>query len=510
MKTNLRRSNSRSNTVWDLAILGAGTAGIVAAKTAVSLGATALLIESKRPGGDCLWTGCIPSKALLSAAKKAHDARNAGKFGVNISGISINFPEVMRQVQDSIAEIGQVDSVAALEEAGVTVMKGYGVFTSDRTLEVDGTVVEFRRAVIATGAGPVVPNIPGLERAKFLTSDTVWNSKSLPENLLVIGGGSIGCELGQAFARLGSNVTIVEASPNLIPREDPSAAIIVEKSLTRDGVKIYTGTKVVRVRAAHGGSGAVEVKRADGSMFDVKYDDILLAIGRSPSTSNLKLENARVERSTNGFLLVNRSLRTTNERIYAAGDVTGFPQFTHVAGVHASMAATNAVLGLHRKVRDNAIPRVTFTDPEVASVGVDTGANSNSAPTGLVTRDHNLVDRAILDKSTDGFSRLALDSKGRIVGGTIVGPRAGESIAEVTLAIQKRLRTRDLASAIHAYPTYSDGLWNASIMDVKNQLESTIAKRIISLLRFVNQIGSYQLRRQLLFSKEIQTEEVRG
>ena len=486
MRANRIDSASTSKLTWDLAVLGGGTSGIVAAKTAVGLGASVVLIEAERLGGDCLWTGCVPSKALLAAAKKTHEVRTAKKLGVYIAGMAVDFPEVMRQVHNSIAAVGEVDSVDALNAAGVPVMNGYGTFMNNHTLRVNDVNVAFSYAIIATGAGPIVPQIPGLQSAKFLTSDSIWNLEELPRKLLVIGGGSIGCELGQAFVRLGSEVTLIEAAPRLIPCEDPYASIIVERSLTRDGMNIHTGTKVDRISALSDGTGFVTATRFDGTEFAVQYDYILLTIGRAPNVANLNLENVNVERDRNGFLAVDNRLRTTNRRIYAAGDVTGYPQFTHVAGVHGSLAATNAVLGLSRRVRTHSIPRITFTDPEVASVGVNTGNGEGSPFVKYVTREHSLVDRAIVDHDLDGFSRIALNSKGRIIGGTIVGPRAGESIAEITLAVQMRLRSRDLASTIHAYPTYGDGPWHAAISDVVRHLGRPNSRRAISLIKFIN------------------------
>jgi pyruvate/2-oxoglutarate dehydrogenase complex dihydrolipoamide dehydrogenase (E3) component len=468
---------------WDLAVIGGGTAGIVGAKTAAGLGARVVLIERHKTGGDCLWTGCVPSKALLAAAGQAAEARTAERLGVKVSGVEVDFSAVMRHVHSAIAVIEPVDSAAALEAADVTVIRGDARFTSARTLDVDGTSVRFRHAMVATGATPAIPLIPGLDGFPFLTSETLWDLTSLPHRLAVLGGGSIGCELGQAFARLGAEVTVIEAAPRILPREDPDASAVVAAALTEDGVTILVGRPVAAVHGKADGSGELTVDEGNGSM--VAFDRLLIAGGRSPRTHSLGLDTAGIELDPRGFVVVDDALRTTNKRVWAAGDLTGHPQFTHLAGVHGSLAASNAVLGLRRKVNVTAVPRVTFTDPEVAAVGVPTADSAPLAGVESVTRHHSHVDRAVAEDDTSGFARLALDGKGRVVGATVVGPRAGETLPELTLAIRMGLRTRDLASTIHAYPTYADGPWNAAIDDVRQRLQRPALVRATKvLLRF--------------------------
>ncbi len=451
---------------WDLVVVGGGTAGIVGAKTAARLGGRVLLVERHRTGGDCLWTGCVPSKSLLAAAAVAASARDASRLGVTVTGIEVDFPRVMGHVQDTIAHIAPVDSVEALESEGVTVLTGEAVFTGPDTLTVDGRPVRFGQALVATGASPAVPPIPGLDQAAYLTSDTIWELRSLPQRLVVLGGGSIGCELGQAFARLGADVTIVEGAPRIMPREDPDAAALVAESLHADGVQVLAGRGVSAVVAGAGTTGDLQLE--DG--MKVPYGCLVVAVGRSPRTSGLGLEAAGVELDGRGFVVVDEHLRTSNRRVWAAGDLTGHPQFTHVAGVHGSLAASNAILGVSRKVQLTAIPRVTFTHPEVAAVGLPTGP----VPAGLRVLDwqHTHVDRAVAEGDSSGFARLVVDRKGRILGATVVGPRAGESIGELTMAVKLGLRTRDLAGVIHPYPTFNDGPWNAAIRDVRTQLEA--------------------------------------
>lgn len=461
---------------WDLLVVGGGTAGIVGAKTAAQLGARVLLVERERTGGDCLWTGCVPSKALLAAASVAASARTARRFGVDVGEVSVDFAQVMHHVRAAIDHIAPVDSVEALEESSVAVMEGTARFTSTSSAEIDGTRVRFRQALVATGASPALPGIPGLADVEHLTSETVWDLDELPADLVILGGGSIGCELGQAFARLGSRVSVVEGAPRILPREDPLAAEALARALVDDGVELHTGSGVEAIEPTTGGAGVLHL----GNGRQVPFTRLLVAVGRAPRTADLGLDAAGVEVDDRGFVVVDEMLRTTNRHIWAAGDLTGHPQFTHTAGTHASMAASNAVVGVRRKVNLTAVPRVTFTDPEVAAVGL---ASDNPRP-GLhcVEWSHSHVDRAVAEAAVDGAARLVVDKRGRILGATVVGPRAGETLGELTLAITRGLTTRDLAGVIHPYPTYNDGPWQAAVSDVRDQLARPSARRAIRVL----------------------------
>lgn len=461
---------------WDLLVVGGGTAGIVGAKTAARLGARVLLVERDRTGGDCLWTGCVPSKALLAAAGVAASARNGHRLGIDVGEVSVDFAKVMDHVRASIAHIAPVDSVEALEDAGVSVATASARFTGPDSAEIDGTPVRFRQALVATGASPAAPPIPGLSDVDHLTSDTVWGLKDLPAQLVVLGGGSVGCELGQAFARLGSRVSVVEGAARILPREDPLAASELARALVDDGVELHTGSGAARVEPTAPGAGVLHLE----SGAQVPFSRLLVAVGRDPRTRDIGLAAAGVEVDHRGFVVVDDVLHTTNPRIWAAGDLTGHPQFTHTAGVHASLAASNAILGVRRKVDPTAMPRVTFTDPEVAAVGIDTAR----VPKGLRTIDwsHSHVDRAVAEGAFGGFVRLVVDKRGRVLGATVVGPRAGETLGELTLAITRGLTTRDLAGVTHAYPTYNDGAWNAAISDVQAQLERPSTQRALGAL----------------------------
>lgn len=453
---------------WDLAVVGGGTAGLVSAYTAAELGASVLLVERDRTGGDCLWTGCVPSKALLSAAGAVAGARRASAYA-RIDEPTVDFAAVMAHVRSAIATIEPMDSVDALREAGVTVVQGHAELTGPTSFAVAGEVHEFRAAVLATGATPVMPDIAGLSQVAALTSETLWQLDHLPHRLAVVGGGPVGCEMAQAFARLGSQVCLVEVADRLLTGEDPAASRLVADALRSDGVDVRLGQQVVRVRGEVGGPGELLVD--DGmSQTRVAFDDLLVATGRQARTRGMGLHRAGV-RLTNGSVHVDRYLRTSNPRIWAAGDVTAFPQLTHLAGYHAGVATANALLGLRRTVDLSAVPRVVYTDPEVAAVGAPTWAPPTSSPPRTITRHHDHVDRAIADSRPDGFARLTLTRNGaRVTGATIVGPRAGESIAEMTLAVRRRMRVTDLAATIHAYPTYADGPWNAAVDEVRRRL----------------------------------------
>ncbi len=452
--------------IVDLLVVGGGAAGIVGAKTAAGLGARTLLVEQARPGGDCLWTGCVPSKTLLSAAEHVTTVRA-------LAGRPPEFAAIRERIFAAIDTIEPVDSPAALEAAGVEFIKGALEFRAPGVAEVDGGQIRFRQALVATGGAPVATGIPGLDPEYVVTSDTVWDLEALPARLAIVGGGPIACELGQAFARLGSEVTMVVRS-RILPREDPDAADLVRAALASDGVRILENTAILNAAATGAGS---RIRLGNGTAIEA--DTVLMAIGRAPRTAGLGLEQIGVNMDGGGHIVTDARMRTSNPLIWAAGDVTGNPQFTHLAGMHASVAAANAVLGLKRRI-SATVPRVTFTSPEVAAVGLPT---TDAGPGHRVrTALHTHVDRAVTEDHTGGFTRLVVDRRGKILGATIVGPRAGESLAELTLAVQKGMSTSDIAGTTHPYPTYSDGVWNAAVADVRERLASPLMGRATTAL----------------------------
>lgn len=434
----------------ELLVIGGGTAGLIAAKTAASFGAAVTLVErDEAPGGDCLWNGCVPSKTLIALSKRLTPPVDA--------------TEVRAGIRAAIGTIAPVDSAAALDRAGVRVERGTVSFTGPDTAEIDGRPVGFLRAVLATGSAPAEPDFA--HDRPPLTNETVWDLERLPGRLLIVGGGSTGCELGQALARLGVGVTIVERGPRLLPGEDPDAGALIAEIFTRQGITLRLGRVVSSVED---GMATLD----DDST--VAFDDWFCGLGRRPRTG-LGLNSAGVELAATGAVRVDAHLRTSNERIWAAGDVTGEPYLTHRAGIHGSTVAANAVLGLRRSVPRDGWPRVTFTDPEVAAVGDTTGGRA-------VTMPHHHVDRAITDGDR-GFTRVRLDRRRRIRGATVVSGRAGETLGEAALAVQQKVGVSDLVATTHAYPTLSDGLWNAAIMDYQARLASPPWRWLISGLR---------------------------
>jgi len=349
----------------DLVVVGGGTGGLVSAHIGAALGARVALVERERTGGDCLWTGCVPSKALLASAELAHRMRTASALGLQPADPQVDLAAVMRHVRAAQAAIEPQDSPARLRAAGVEVIEADATFTGTDALSAGGRELRFRSAIVATGSQPVVPGVPGLEAAGPLTSDTVWELDALPGRLLVLGGGPIGCELGQAFGRLGSHVTLVEEDPRLLGREEEAAGRLIEDRLRAEGVDVRTGRRLTEVT-----EGAVAHLEGAAGSEQVGFDRVIVAAGRTPRTAGLGLDRAGVETDAHGAIAVDARLRTSNRRVYAAGDVVagGLP-FTHVAAHHARVAAPNALLSLRRRTEHGGIPWVTFTDPEVARVG---------------------------------------------------------------------------------------------------------------------------------------------
>lgn len=459
---------------WDLVVIGAGSAGLVGSRTAAALGASVLLVESGRFGGECLNTGCVPSKALIAAAAAAHAARHGASLGIHARDVEVDFAGVMAHVRDAIKVIAPVDSPDALARDGVHTLVGRAQFDSPRSVRVSGRRIEFRDALIAAGSTPVLSDVDGSASVDLLTNETFWDLDELPSRLLVEGGGAIGCEVAQAMARLGSTVTLVQRGKRLLTKEDPHASEVVLAALRADGVQVRLGatvTSFVPDRADGVPSRSGSAKISDGS--DVEFDRVLSALGRRVRVDDLGLEAADVRLDDQGAVAVDDTLRTSNPNIRAAGDVTPLPRFTHTAGMYASVAATNAVLGLSRKADLEVVPRVTFTSPEVGAVGISP-ADADRLGMRVIVKHHEHVDRAITDGRTEGFTTVVVDRRGRVTGAVIVGPRAGESLAEFTTAIRARMNVRALASTIHAYPTYSDAGWNAVVTDAQRSLREGV------------------------------------
>jgi pyruvate/2-oxoglutarate dehydrogenase complex dihydrolipoamide dehydrogenase (E3) component len=414
------------------------------------------LIERERTGGDCLWTGCVPSKSLIAAAGLAHRMRHADAVGLAPITPEIDFARVMQHVWGAIRTIEPHDSPERLQAAGVEVIKAEGRFTGPGTIGAAGRELRFRSAIIATGAQPAAPPIAGLSEAEPLTTDTVWDLRALPDRLVVLGGGPIGCELGQAFARLGSNVSLVEMVDRLLPREEPRASELITSRLIDDGVDIRVGRRASEARRANGGHELL----LDGPdrTETVAFDRILVAAGRAPRTDGLGLDTVGVRVDDRGAVLVDRNLRTTARGIYAVGDATGLLPFTHVAAHHARIAAPNALFHARSRISDT-IPWVTFTDPEVGRVGMtEAEARERWGDRVVVAEsDYASLDRAITAGEAYGFAKLVAGPRGRLLGATVAAPGGGEAIAELTAWVTRGEKIDAVSQTVHAYPTLAEG-----------------------------------------------------
>jgi pyruvate/2-oxoglutarate dehydrogenase complex dihydrolipoamide dehydrogenase (E3) component/uncharacterized membrane protein YdjX (TVP38/TMEM64 family) len=446
---------------FNVIVIGAGSAGLVSSYIAATARAKVALVERDRMGGDCLNTGCVPSKALLRTARLMADARQAERYGIARMEAQIDFVQVMERVQAVVAKVAPHDSIERYSALGVEVIQGEARIVSPWEVEVAGKRISARSLIIATGARPLVPDLPGLDEVAYLTSDTLWDLRELPKRLLVLGGGPIGCELSQAFARLGSEVTQVEMAPRLLPREDADAAAAVAARFAEEGITVLTSCKALRVARDGGeGEGGVLVCERDGTELVVPFDRLLLALGRKANVEGFGLRELGVALTPRGTVQVDALLRTNFPNILVAGDVAGPYQFTHVAAHQAWYASLNALLApwWSFKVDYRVIPWATFTDPEVARVGLSEDEAKAQGIAVEVTR-HGLddLDRAIADSADHGFIKvLTPPGKDTILGATIVGAHAGELLAEFVLAMKHGLGLNKLLGTIHVYPTMSE------------------------------------------------------
>jgi len=449
---------------FDLVVIGGGTAGLVASLGVAGLGGRAALVEADRVGGDCLWTGCVPSKALLAAGAVAQAMRTADRHGLDPVEPVVDLARVMATVRRAQAVIEPQDSPERLVSHGVEVVQGRGRFAGPGRIVAGGRELRYRTALIATGSRPVVPPIEGLAGADPLTSDNVWGLDRLPGRLVVLGGGPIGCELGQAFARLGSTVTIVEALPHLLPREAPDVGAFLAGALRAEGVDVRVGVRALSVARSAVGAAGSGAGRTGGVLVlddgaEVPFDRILVAVGRRPATADLGLDTVGVELDERGHVMVDERLATTGSRIFAAGDVTGAMPFTPVAAHHARIVVTNALFRARRRAEHDRIPWVTFTSPEIARVGLDADtARQRWGERAVVQRyDYAGLDRAVTQAANRGWVELVGDPRRRLVGATVVGEAAGESIAELTAWLAAGRRIDDISTTVHAYPTFAEG-----------------------------------------------------
>jgi len=461
---------------YNLVVIGAGTAGLVSAAGAAGLGAKVALIERNLLGGDCLNVGCVPSKGVIRTARAAHEARSGSEFGVTLpDGAAVNFSTAMERMRRLRAGISAHDSVERFTQLGVDVFIGNGRFVGPSAIDVNGQQLKFDRAVIATGARASEPSITGLRDAGFYTNETIFTLTALPRRLAVIGAGPLGCELAQAFQRFGSEVTLMTDGVEILPKEDRDAVAIVRNHLEKDGVRIITGANI---QSAEIRDGAKQLAVTVGDRrFDVVCDAILVSVGRTPNLENLGLEAAGVRYSGRG-VEVDERLRTSNPRVFAAGDVCSRYKFTHAADAMARLVLANALFFARRKMTGLTIPWCTYTDPEVAHVGYyEKEARAAGFDVATITQSLHGIDRAILDGETDGFARVHYDKKtGKILGGTIVARHAGEMLGELTLAMVAKQSVGVLSSTIHSYPTQAEALHKIGDAYMKTKLTPTVKK----------------------------------
>lgn len=443
---------------YNLVVIGGGTAGLVTAAGAAGLGARVALVERHLLGGDCLNVGCVPSKCLISAAKAYANVRDAGQFGVKVpEGVEVDFPAVMQRMRLLRSGISHHDSAKRFAGLGVDVFLGEGRFAGTDRVEAAGKTLRFKKAVIASGARASAPPIPGLAEAGYLTNETVFSLTELPKRLAVIGAGPIGCELAQSFQRFGSQVTLLEILPQIMPREDRDAVQIVEKSLLRDGVEILTGAGIEKIEST--ADGKILQVRIEGQERRATVDEILVGAGRAPNVEGLNLNSVGVEFDKKG-VRVNDRLQTSNSRIYAAGDICSPYQFTHAADAMARIVIQNALFLGTRKSSALTMPWATFTDPEVAHVGLyEEDAAKRGVSVDTFVRELKNVDRAIADGETEGFVKIHVErGSDRIVGATVVARHAGDLISEITLAMTQGVGLGALAGVIHPYPTQAEAI----------------------------------------------------
>ncbi|MFT4546229.1 MAG: pyruvate/2-oxoglutarate dehydrogenase complex dihydrolipoamide dehydrogenase (E3) component [Pseudoalteromonas tetraodonis] len=464
--------NPTPDGTYNMVVIGGGTAGLVTAAGAAGLGAKVALIERDLLGGDCLNVGCVPSKAIIAAARRAAQVRDAGEFGVNVpDGVTIDFGKAMERMRELRADISPHDSAQRFKDMGIDLYLGGGKFIDANTIEVGGQQLKFKKATIATGARASAPPIKGLENVEYLTNEKLFSLTELPERFGIIGTGPIGCEMAQSFARFGSDVIMVGSRATVLEREDPEAALVVQENLERDGVKIVGGGHDLVLEDA--GDGKIRLK---GGGYEHTVDKLLVAVGRAPNVEGLGLEEVGIEYTSAG-VIVNDKLQTSVSNIYAAGDICSSFKFTHAADFMARNVLRNALFMGRAKTSDLIIPWATYTEPELAHVGIyEREAKENGVEIDTYTVQLSSVDRAILSGETDGFVKVHTKrGKDEILGATVVGAGAGEMISELTLAMTNKIGLGTIANTIHPYPTVAEAIRKAGDLYNKTRLTPRVA-----------------------------------
>lgn len=471
------------STHYDICIIGAGSAGLSIAAAMSQLGLRTALVEKNKMGGDCLNTGCVPSKALLQAAKTAQNFRTSAPFGITPQEPEVDFAAVKDHVAQTIATIEPNDSPERFEKLGVTVIQGTAVFTGDSTLIIDDSqTISADYFVVATGSRAAIPPIQGLDKNKILTNENLFDLREKPEHLVIIGGGPIGIEMAQAHRRLGCRVTVLDIG-NILPKDDPELVSILTTELEKEGITFLQHIKVNNV--THTDSGVTVSVTDNGKTFDLQGSHLLVAAGRQPNTEGLNLEKAGVDFDKAG-IKTDARLRTTNKKIFAAGDVAGGPQFTHIAGYHAGIIVRNIAFKIPAKVNYDALPWVTYTDPELAHVGMTEAMaikKYGADKVGTTSWDLAENDRAIAERKTAGRIKVIALKNGKILGASILAPSAGEMIGMWGVAIQKKMKLSDIAGMIAPYPTLSEISKRAAGAWYTPKLFSNTTKAIVRILK---------------------------
>lgn len=443
-------------------VIGGGTAGLVASAGSAGIGARVALIENHRLGGECLWTGCVPSKAMIACARAAHEASCAARFGVTIAACEVDFAGVMRWIRRAQQRIATHDSPERFRSLGVDVIHGSACFIGERAIAVNGHTVTAKRMTIATGSKPELPPVEGLDTVPYLTNETIFSLDRQPKELLILGAGPIGMELAQAFARLGTTVHVIESGAQILSHEDHELAGLLGGYIMAEGVTLLLGTRATRI-ARMGDRIHLDATASDGRAVALQGDALLIATGRTPNFGSLDVVRGGVEVNKRG-VVVDHTLKTTAAGVWAAGDCVGPLRFTHVAEYQARLVVRNAFFPFAKSVSYDVVPWVTFTEPELAHVGLtEHQARDRYGDTVQVWRREFIdVDRAVTDGHTDGMVKLITNRHGKILGGHILGHGAGNIIGEITIAMRNGLSAARLASTIHPYPTYPDAIKQAA------------------------------------------------
>lgn len=473
----LKRGENIVKFDYHVIVIGAGSGGLTVASGAVVFGAKVALIEHEKMGGDCLNTGCVPSKAFLKCAHLAKDIGSSSNFAIESDLKEVSLAKVMDRVHSIIEAIEPHDSKESFENKGVDVLLGKAKFIDRHTIDVDGKTVTAKNIVIATGSAPVVPKLKGLDEVPFLTNLNIFDLKKLPKHLIVLGGGPVGLELGQGFRFLGSEVTIIDRNQHLFAKDDPEAAPVMEKQFSEDGIRLILNAEIKEV-AQKDDVITVTVEQG-GAAIEIQGDHLLVSLGRTPASGELGLENAGVDIDKKGFVTTNDKMQTNIKNIYACGDVTGAYLFTHMAGYQASIVLRNMIFHLGSKVDYSFVPWTTYTKPEVAHVGyTEPWAKKLGLYVESIKIDLSGNDRAIAQGDTDGFIKLILGKKGRVIGATVVSEYAGEMIPIASLAIKQKLSVSTFFGVIFSYPTESEAFMYASLERLQGSLKGWQKKLI--------------------------------